>query len=95
MTETDRERIERVHERLAATAERPIDPAASRWLGEAEAVAADAVALARREDVDEQALERRLDQLQELLSHVGETGHPDADEDVAEARELVEQVRET
>ncbi|MCO8267847.1 hypothetical protein NKF06_14940, partial [Haloferax sp. AB510] len=43
--ETDRDSLERLvtalHDRLAATATRPVREDASRWLGEAEAVAGD------------------------------------------------------
>ncbi|MFB6169547.1 MAG: hypothetical protein ABEJ06_00215 [Haloarculaceae archaeon] len=72
-----------MHDHLAATAERPVERTASRWLGEAEAVAADAAG-----DVPEQVVEKRARQVLELLSHVEGTGDEAADDHVDAAREL-------
>ncbi|MFB6218522.1 MAG: hypothetical protein ABEH77_04980 [Halobacteriaceae archaeon] len=76
------ERIDALHDHLAATAERPVETRASRWLGEAEAVAADA-----REAPPEVAVER-VARVRELLSNVEATGDDEADEHVAAAAEL-------
>lgn len=81
-TELD-DRLRSLHTHLAATAELPVEPKAARWLGEAEAVAADVAA----GDAPASAIRTRVRQVRDLLSHVDETGHPDADEHVAAARE--------
>ncbi|WP_254536937.1 hypothetical protein [Halomarina litorea] len=78
----------RLHEHLAATAERPVERSASRWLGEAEAVAADAA----REDASPAVVEKRVGQVRDLLSHVDGTGDPEADNHVAAARDLAARV---
>jgi hypothetical protein len=81
--EIDADAVERLHEHLAATAERPVERTASRWLGEAEAVAADA------RHIDDPAVAReRVAEVAELLSHVEGTGDEDADEHVRAARSL-------
>jgi hypothetical protein len=77
-----------LHAHLAATAELPVPTAESRWLGEAEAVAADAA----RGDADEAVVEKRVRQVADLLAHVDETGVPEADEHVAAARDLVDRI---
>jgi hypothetical protein len=79
---SDDPRIE-LYERLAATGELPVDRTASRWLGEAEAVAADI-----RHVDDPAVVADRAGTVVELLAEVESTGHPDADEHVQEAREL-------
>lgn len=84
MDEDARERVAALHDHLATTAERPVDTAASRWLGEAEAAAGDAAG----EGVPEAAVAKRVGQVVDLLEHVEETGDDEADEHVAAAREL-------
>jgi hypothetical protein len=74
-----------LHDHLRATAELPVPTAESRWLGEAEAVAADAA----RGDADEAVVAKRVRQVSDLLEHVDEIGVPEADEHVAAARALV------
>jgi hypothetical protein len=76
--------LARIYDRLEATAERPVEATASRWIGEAEAVAGDLVG----EDVDPDVLEERVGHVVDLLANVEETGDPEADEHVAAAREL-------
>lgn len=72
-----------LYECLAATAELPVDRTASRWLGEAEAVAADV------RDVDDPAVVAdRAGTVAELLAEVEATGHSKADEHVRRARAL-------
>lgn len=78
------DRLRRLHDHLAATAERPVERTASRWLGEAEAVAAD---VAHGEASDE-AVEKRVRQVRDLLSNVDTTGDPEADEHVQQAQAL-------
>jgi hypothetical protein len=77
--------LRRLHEHLAETAERPVETEASRWLGEAEVVAADVA----DGDAPRAAVETRVRQVGELLSHVGATGDATADEHLAAARVLV------
>ena len=81
---------DRLHDRLSATAERPVERDASRWLGEAEAVAADAA----RGDASPEVLAKRAGQVRELLSHVDGTGDPEADERVAAAHDLAARIVE-
>jgi len=77
-----------LHAALEATAELPVEASASRWLGEAEAVAGDAVGT----DVPEKAVAKRVEQVRMLLSNVEGTGSEAADERVAAARELAEEI---
>ncbi|MFB6304141.1 MAG: hypothetical protein ABEH47_03170 [Haloferacaceae archaeon] len=79
-----------VHDHLAATAERPVSREASRWLGEAEAVAADVAT----GDPPPAATERRLDDLDRLLGEVDGTGDPAADDRVAAARDALAAARD-
>nr|WP_148416269.1 hypothetical protein [Haloferax sp. KTX1] len=72
-----------LHDRLAATATRPVREDASRWLGEAEAVAGD---LAVGPLPDDEVVRTRLGHVERLLSNVGETEDEAADEHVASAR---------
>jgi hypothetical protein len=89
MTDDDvRERVTDLHAHMEATAELPVDPQASTWLGEAEAVAADAVG----EDVPEAVVEKRVAQVADLLSNVEGAGHDEADGHVAAARAAAEDV---
>lgn len=81
-------RIAELHEHLAATAERPVERTANRWLGEAEAVAADVAA----GDIPEEVLKERVRTVRDLLSHVESTGDPEADEHVERARTLVDEI---
>ncbi|PSP54967.1 hypothetical protein BRC82_08235 [Halobacteriales archaeon QS_1_67_19] len=78
-----------LHGHLEATAELPVDTRASRWLGEAEAVARDAVG----RGVDRAVIAKRVEQVEMLLSNVEGTGDETADEHVARARELVEEIQ--
>ncbi|UPV76100.1 hypothetical protein M0R89_08605 [Halorussus limi] len=77
-----------LHVHLEATAELPVETRASQWLGEAEAVCEDAVG----PDVPEAVVEKRVEQVGMLLSNVERTGSEAADERVAAARELVEEI---
>jgi hypothetical protein len=81
--------LEALHDHLAATAERPVERTASRWLGEAEAVAADA------RHIDDPAVAReRVAEVAELLANVEETGDAAADEHVRAAERLAAELVE-
>ncbi len=80
--------VARLHEHLLATAERPVEREASRWLGEAEAVAADAA----RGDASADVVAKRVGQVRDLLGHVEGTGDPAADDHVAAARDLADRI---
>lgn len=85
--EPDRDDLDRLvttlHDRLAATATRPVREDASRWLGEAEAVAGD---LAVGSLPDDEVVRTRLGHVEHLLSNVDGTEDEAADEHVASAR---------
>ncbi|WP_276270819.1 hypothetical protein [Haloarcula litorea] len=81
----DDDELRRLRDHLAATGERPVERTASRWLGEAEAVARDAAAAGVAPEVRRE----RVEQVRELLDEVGETGDEVADEHVAAAEALV------
>jgi hypothetical protein len=82
------ERLTDLAEQLTATAERPVETAASRWLGEAEAVATDLA----DGNVDREVIAERLGHVQRLLSEVESTGDETADEHVTEARAIADSV---
>ena len=84
----DDPRVE-LYECLAATGELPVDRTASRWLGEAEAVAADV-----RDVDDPTVVADRAGTVAELLAEIETTGHPEADEYVRRARELAAELSE-
>ena len=84
------EQLDALAEHLQATAERPVERTASRWLGEAEAVAVDLA----ESDLDPSVRQDRLSKVEHLLDNVEETGDEQADEHVAAAREIVAAVRE-
>lgn len=77
-----------LHDHLSATAELPMDREASRWLGEAEAVAADV----DDADVPEAVVVERVRRVRELLEQVDTTGNADADEHVDAARDLADAI---
>jgi nucleotide-binding universal stress UspA family protein len=78
--DVDREALAALVDHLAATAERPVERAASRWLGEAEAVAADARA------IDDPDVVR--DRVGEVVDLLADTGDEAADEHVRRAQAL-------
>ena len=80
--------IEALHAELAATAELPIERDASRWIGEAEAVAEDLVGAAASEAV----VDRRVGHVRDLLAEVEDTGSEAADERVDEAERLTDRI---
>ncbi|EFW90826.1 hypothetical protein ZOD2009_16808 [Haladaptatus paucihalophilus DX253] len=76
-----------LYDHLEATASLPVATRPSQYLGEAQAVVGDA------RGAPEPAVEKRVSQADELLSHVEETGSEEADEHVERARELVDDIR--
>jgi hypothetical protein len=84
-----RDRLAAMDDHLAATAELPVRPGASAWLGEAAAVAAD---LASGGDPGPEVVRDRVGHVADLLAGAGETGNDEADEHVAAAREAAEEV---
>ncbi|MFC7131906.1 MULTISPECIES: hypothetical protein [Salinibaculum] len=86
---TDREELlASLHDHLAATEERPLETAANRWLGEAQAVAADLATA----DLDDETVRKRTEKVLDLLSEVDGTGDETADEHVEAARRAAERV---
>lgn len=76
--------VSELHEALAATAERPLERTASRWIGEAEAIAADLI-----DAPDDPELVRdRTTHVASLLENVDETGDETATEHVETAKAL-------
>jgi hypothetical protein len=82
------DRLDALAEHLTATAERPVETGASRWLGEAEAVAVDLA----DGGVDREVVAERIGHVRRLLAEVETTGDATADEHVADARELADAV---
>jgi len=80
------QRLKVLYEHLAATGERPVERTASRWLGEAEAVAADIA----EGDLSEDTVTERLATVDHILSNVDGTGDAAADDHVQAAREIVD-----
>jgi hypothetical protein len=72
-----------IHEHLAATEELPLETAANRWIGEAQAVVEDV----HYNDATAEVVRDRTRKVVDLLEHVDGTGDPEADEHVATALE--------
>lgn len=85
MTGNDEADLATLHDHLAATAELPVERSANRWLGEAQALAADL----DESDLAEDVVADRLATIQELLEEVDGTGDERADEHVDAARAIV------
>ena len=81
----DEARIDELYEELAATGERPVERSASRWLGEAEAIAGDIA----QSKLGPAVRRERLAKVEELLGHVETTGDQQADDHVDAARRLL------
>lgn len=82
----DDTRLRDLHDHLAATAERPVERTASRWLGEAEAIAGDVA----EGSMDASVRRERLEKVDHLLDNVEETGDEAADDHVEKARALLD-----
>lgn len=78
-----------LHDHLAATAELPIERTANRWIGEAEAVAADLVEAPN----DPELVRKRATHIAALLDEVEDTDDSAANEHVAAAARLADQLR--
>lgn len=78
-----------LHSHLEATAEQPVAPKESRWLGEAEAIAAD---LRYADDMPPSTVRERAEKVETLLSEVDDTGCADADEHVDAARRCLDRL---
>jgi hypothetical protein len=82
------DRLTELADHLTATAERPVETRASRYLGEAEAVARDLA----DGDVDRAVVATRIGHVRDLLEPVAETGDPAADDHVAAASQLADEI---
>ena len=80
-----------LHYYLEATAELPIDRTANRWLGEAEAIAADVAT----SDLERETVLERVEKIQRLLTEVDETGHEGADDHLEAATEVCARILES
>lgn len=84
------DRLDALAEHLRATGERPVERTASRWLGEAEAIAVDLA----EHDLERTVQQERLRTIEHLLSNVDGTGDETADEHLEAAREIVVSIQE-
>ena len=82
----DESELDTLYDHLAATGERPVERTASRWLGEAEAIAADVA----HGDLDPAVRRERLGKVEHLLANVEGTGDEQANEHVAAAEAILE-----
>lgn len=82
------DRLDELHEHLAATGERPVARSASAHLGEAEAVARD---LAER-PADADTVRERAGHVVRLLEEAGETEDDEADERVERALSIAREL---
>lgn len=80
MEEQTEELLERLRDQIAATEELPIAREANAWLGEAQAVAADAA-----RGGSPAVIADRVRQVRKLLERIEATEHPEADERVDDA----------
>jgi hypothetical protein len=77
-----------LHDHLRATEELPVDRQAGRWIGEAQAVAADLDGTDPSPDV----VEKRVGHVRDLLSNVEDAGHPAATDRVADAKAVAAEI---
>ncbi|GAA0669706.1 hypothetical protein ACFQDG_19140 [Natronoarchaeum mannanilyticum] len=82
------ELVAELHDELRATEELPVDRTAGRWIGEAQAVAADVA----EGDPPESVVRERVGHVRRLLSEVDDAGDEEATERVERARDLAEQI---
>ncbi|NHN43106.1 hypothetical protein G9C85_15925 [Halorubellus sp. JP-L1] len=78
-----------LHSHLEATGECAVAPKESRWLGEAEAIAAD---LRYAEDLDAATVRERAEKVRRLLGEVDDTGNEDANEHLAAANRCLDRL---
>ncbi|KPN28987.1 hypothetical protein SY89_03221 [Halolamina pelagica] len=81
--------VNELHDHLAATAELSIDRAANRWIGEAEALAADLLKAPNEPEL----VRKRATQTAALLDEVDDTGDSTANEHVTAAARIADQLR--
>lgn len=79
-----------LHDHLEATAELPVRPAASVWIGEAAAIAADIVDA----DLPQHVVVDRARHIADLLGEVSTTGNAQADDHVRAAERIAERIVE-
>ena len=84
----DDDRLQDLYDHLAATGERPVERTASRWLGEAEAIAGDVT----DGDLPPEVQRERLEKVEHLLANVAGTGDEAADEHVAAAEAMLNEL---
>ena len=84
----DEDRLRALQDHLAATGERPVERTASRWLGEAEAIARDVA----DGDLAPEVRQERLEKVEHLLANVEETGDEAADDHVGAAEAILEEL---
>lgn len=82
----DESKLDALYEHLSATGERPVERTASRWLGEAEAIAGDVA----DGDLPPEVRRERLEKVDYLLDNVEATGDETADEHVAAAEAILD-----
>ena len=78
----------RLHDELRATEEYPVERSASRWVGEAQAVAGGVAG----GGVDEDVIRERVGHVLDLLSNVETTGNDAADAHVETARDVAGEI---
>jgi len=83
--------IRELHDRLDATAELPVRPAASVWLGEAAAVASDLVDA----DLPHAVVVERVRRVLTLLDEIETTENERADEHVRAAEDIARRIVDT
>jgi len=83
--------LRELHEQLEATEELPVRPAASVWLGEAAAVAADIVDA----DLPRSVVVERVRRVMTLLGEIETTDNERADERVRAAERIARRIVET
>jgi len=82
------ELVDELYDELRATEELPVDRTAGRWIGEAQAVAADVA----EGDPPESVVHERVGHVRRLLSEVDDAGDAAATERVERASELAEEI---
>lgn len=82
------DRLSELREELTATEELPVDRTASRWIGEAEALAKDIESA----DTNSEVILDRLSQIEHLLENVDTTENAVADEHLTAAKSLLDEM---
>lgn len=83
--------LQALHDHLEATGELPVESSASHYLGEAQAVVADA----SKPGTPDSVVRQRVEQAADLIGHVEETGDQRADAHVAAAEAYAQRVLES